>query len=265
MLFIISSFSTRKDEFIVIPYKSFTTGEVLEYKLSYGLFAVGKAQMKVHDGYYNINGRECYRVDIFGKTSGAIDWVARINDNWGAYIDTAALVPHISYRKIEEGKYRKNEVVKFDHTTDMIEAKVINNKTGDFKEPEYFQAPDNIRDMIAGFFYLRSIDYDSLAIGEYITIDAFFEDTLYDFTIQYKGKDEVKTKAGKFNAIRLEPVMPDNQLFAGENAVTVWLSDDLNKIPLKAEVNLVIGRASCELIKYEGLKNKPNDVLGNEF
>lgn len=255
LLLIISSFSDRKEEFVTVNHQSFTSGEVLEFKLSYGMFVVGKAQMKIHKGSYNINGRECYRMDIFGKTSGAVDWVAKINDNWGAYVDTAALVPHMSYRKIEEGKYRKNEVVKFDHSTNMIEAKVVDRETGDFKEPEYFQAPDNIRDIISGFLYLRSIDYDSLNPGDYFKVDAFFEDTMYDFTIQYKGKEEIKTKVGKFNAIRLEPVMPDNQLFAGENAVTVWFSDDLNKIPLKAEVNLVVGKAACEIISFEGLRN----------
>lgn len=256
ILLLTSSFiEARKEAFIHIPHESFTTGEVLEYKLNYGVFAVGKAQMKVHNGYYKINGRDCYRVDIFGKTSGAVDWVARVNDNWGAYIDTAALVPHISYRKIEEGRYRKNEVLKFDHITDMIEAKVINNETGDFKEPEYFQAPDNVRDIIGGLFYLRTLDFNLLEKDSIISVKAFFEDTLYDFEIRYVGKEEIKIKTGKFDAIKLVPIMPDNKLFAGENAITVWLSDDLNKVPLKAEANLLIGRASCELIKFEGLRN----------
>lgn len=253
---LVSSFTEVKEEKLAyIPHESFTTGEVLEYKLNYGLFAVGKAQMKVHDGYYKINGRDCYRVDVFGKTSGAIDWVAKVNDNWGAYIDTAALVPHISYRKIEEGRYRKNEVIKFDHDTDMIEAKVINNETGDFKEPEYFQAPDNIRDIIGGIFYLRTLDFNGLEEGAMVTLKAFFEDTIYDFEIIYAGKEEIKTKAGKFNALKLVPIMPDNKLFAGENPITVWFSDDLNRVPLKVEANMLIGKASCELIKFEGLRN----------
>lgn len=256
IVFIGSSFAeVDKETFVAVPQKSFGVGEVLEYKLSYGAFTVGKAQMKVHDLYYKINGRDCYRIDIFGRTSGAVDWVARVNDNWGAYIDTAALVPHISYRKIEEGRYRKNEILKFDHTTDMVEAKVINNDTGDFKEPEYFQVPDNVRDIVGGLFYLRTFDFSEIAEGDIISMEAFFEDTVYDFEIRYMGKDEIKTRAGKFNAFKLVPIMPDNKLFAGEDAIAVWFSDDTNKIPLKVEANLVIGKASCELIKYEGLRN----------
>lgn len=244
------------DNYEVIDQNSFTKGEVLEYKVKYSFFIVGKAQIKIHDNFYRINGRDCYRVDVYGKTSGAVDWVARVNDNWGAYVDTAALVPHISYRKIEEGSYRKNELIKFDHTTNMIEAKVVDKKTGLFKEPEYIQAPDNIRDIVGGMMYLRSLDFDQYEKEDIITVDAFFEDTVYDFQIIYKGKEEVKTSVGTFNTFKLVPIMPDNKLFAGENPISVWFSDDENQIPIKVEADMVIGKAGCEIINYKGLKNE---------
>lgn len=239
-----------------IHHNSFTKGEVLEYKVKYSFITVGKAQIKVHDNYYKINGRGCYRIDVFGATSGAIDWVAKVDDNWGAYVDTAALVPHISYRKIKEGSYRKNELVKFDHVTNMIAVKVVDKETGLFKEPEFIQAPNNIRDIVGGLMYLRALDFNQLDKGEIISVDAFFEDTVYDFKIIYAGKELLKTKVGEVNAIKLVPIMPDNDLFRGENPIAVWLSDDENKIPLKVEAEMVIGKAGCEIIGYSGLKNE---------
>lgn len=239
----------------VIP-NNFTKGELLEYKVSFGLFTVGKAQMKMYENIYNVNGRGCYKLDIHGKTSGAVDWVAKVNDNWGAYIDTAALVPHISYRNIQENNYRKKEIVKFDHTTNMVEAKVLDNKTGEFKAPEYYQAPENVRDMIGGYLFLRAVDFSRVKKGDTLVINAFFENTFYDFSIVYKGKEEVKTKVGSFRALKLVPIMPDNKLFAGENSITLWLSDDESKIPLKISANMFIGSAGCELVKYKGVKNE---------
>src|SRR5690606_13218970 len=134
-----------------------------------------------------------------GRTSGAVDWVARVNDNWGAYIDTAALVPHISYRKIEEGRYRQNEVLKFAHNTDMVEAKVINNATGDFKEPEDFQVPNNVRDIVGGLFYPRTFAFNGFSVGDTMTMEAFFEDTVYDFEIRNIGTAGMRSRAGKCN------------------------------------------------------------------
>lgn len=239
----------------VIPF-SFSKGEMLEYKVNFGIFTVGKAQMKVYEGTYNINGRPCYKLDVFGKTSGAVDWVAKINDNWGGYVDTAALLPHISYRNIQENNYRKKEVVKFDHNSNMVETKVLNNQTGEFKEPEYFLAPENVRDMMGGYLFLRSINFDTLNVGDSLAVNAFFENTVYDFVILYQGKEKIKTKVGTFRAIKLVPVMPNNKIFAGENSISVWFSDDENRIPLKINANMFVGSASIEIISFKGLKNE---------
>ena len=257
---VISAFTMKSDDNIYRPvsHDNFTGGEVLEYKVSYGMFSVGKAQIKISEDQYKINGRDCYKIDVFGKTTGAVDWVAKVNDNWGAYVDSAALVPHIAYRYLEEGSYRKKEIIKFDHTTDMAEAKVMDKKTGEFKEPKYYKTPDNVRDMVGGFMYLRTIDFNKLNVGDIVELDAFFEDTAYDFNIMYQGKDVVRTKLGKINTFKLIPLMPDNKIFDGENSITVWLSDDENKVPVRIEADMFMGKAGCEIIKYDGLVHEIN-------
>ena len=237
---------------------SFAKGENLEFKLHFGIFTVGKAKIEVHPQVYDINDKSCYKVDVYGWTTGAVGLLAKVDDNWGAYIDSTHLLPQISWRNIKEGKYRKNELVNFDHSNDVVEAKVIDNKTGKFKDPVYYDAPNNTRDIIGGYMHIRHIDYKGLDKLDTIRMNAFFEDTIYDFRIMYMGKDRVKTKAGEFNTIKLIPIMPENKLFSGENPITMWLSDDKNRILLKAEASMVIGKAGVELTKFEGLKNRPN-------
>ena len=243
-----------------LSYKSFARGEKLEYKVSYGIFNIGEAQMLIDDKFYRINHRECYKVDIFGKTTGMVDWVANVDDQWGAYVDSSALVPHISYRKIREGGYKKDEVVRFDHKVNLIEAKVKNKKTGEYKEPMVYIAPKGVRDMLAGYLYLRTIDFASMPVGNVFKISGFFEDSFYELDIKYKGKDKIKTKAGKFKAIKLEPIMPDNKLFDGEDSILAWISDDENKIPLKIQAKMFIGNVGVELKSYENVNNPVSKV-----
>jgi len=246
-----------------VPQNSISTGEHLEYKVNFGIFTVGKADMMIYPEYYKINNRDCYKVDVNGRTTGVVNWLADVNDNWGAYVDTEALVPHISWRNIQEGKYIKKEVVNFDHSKDQVEAKVVNNKTGEFKEPKYYDAPNNVRDLIGGFLFVRSIDYSNLAEGEEVGMHAFFEDTVYNFQVRYLGKEVVKTKAGKFKAVKLQPLMPNNEVFNGRHSISLWLSDDKNKIPLKAEASMFIGNARVELVDYKGLKNESSRIDKN--
>jgi hypothetical protein len=183
-----------------------------------------------------------------------------VDDQWGAYIDTIALVPHMSYRKIREGKYKKDEVVSFNHERGKIEAKVLNQKTGQYKEPKSYDAPPQVRDLIAGFMYMRTQDFSKVKVNDTIVVKGFFEDTLYELKILYKGKETVKTKAGKFNAIVLKPLMPDNKMFSGENSITAWFSDDKNRIPIKISANMFIGSAGVELTSYKGLRNPINRI-----
>lgn len=252
--------STRNDVYQRVPNKSFTRGEVLRFKMSYGIFTVGRGSAQIHSDYFEMNDRDCYKVDVYGKTVGVVDWVADVDDHWGAYIDTAALVPHQFYRRIREGRYKKDEWTNFDHEEGKIEVKVLDNKTGKLKEPQYYEAPRNVRDMIGGFLYLRTMDLSKTNPGDTIVIKGFFEDTFYALKVLYKGKDVVKTKAGKFNAIKIVPIMPKNKIFDGENSVTAWFSDDRNRIPLKINAEMFIGSAGVELTSYEGLRNEVNLV-----
>ncbi|MFN3840249.1 MAG: DUF3108 domain-containing protein [Cyclobacteriaceae bacterium] len=252
--------SERNDIYPFVKNESFTRGETLEYKMHYGIFNIGKGVVKIHDEYTVMNDRKCFRVDVFGRTTGMVDWVADVNDQWGAYIDTAALVPHMSYRKIREGKYKKDEVILFDHLNGKITAKVVNQKTGKYKEPLYYDAPAQVRDLIGGFMFMRTHDYSKFKLNDTVTVSGFFEDTFYNLKILYKGKETLKIKAGKFRAVILKPIMPDNKLFSGENSITIWFSDDKNFIPLKVSANMFIGSAGVELTSYSRLRNPVNLV-----
>ena len=261
-LLLFSGFTQDENSDIYPPVKndSFKKGEVIKFKMTYGIFTVGKGSAQIQGNTFKVNDRDCYKVDVYGKTVGMVDWVADVDDQWGSYIDTAALVPHMFYRKIREGHYKKDEQTLFSHKNKKIEVKTIDNETGKFKESKYYEAPPQVRDMVAGFLLLRVMDLSKKKVGDTIVVTGFFEDEFYKFKILYNGKRVVKTKVGKIRAIEFVPVMPKNKIFDGENSVTAWFSDDKNRIPIKINANMFIGSAGVELTEYSGLKNPLNIV-----
>lgn len=248
-----------RELFPAVRNDSFQRGEVINFKMTYGFFTVGKGSARIHPEYHKVNDRYCFKVDVTGKTVGMVDWVADVDDKWGAYIDTAALVPHQFYRKIREGRYRKDEWTNFDHEAGKIEVQTI-GKDGKMREPKYYDAPPNVRDMIGGFLYLRIMDFSRIKVNDTVTMSGFFEDEFYKFRIIYRGKETVKLKIGKVRALVFEPVMPKNKLFDGENSVRAYFSDDRNRIPLKIDAKMFIGSAGVELTSYSGLKHPLNKV-----
>ena len=226
-----------------INQKSFLPVDIIEYRLNFSIFTVSKAKYIVQDQIYNINNRPAYKVDIYGNTSGLVDWITHVEDHWGAYIDTTSLLPHKTYRNIIEGRYRKNEIVNFDHNTGKIEVQELDQETRLFKEPQLFESPAKyIYDMLGGILLIRSIDFDTLQVGDTIKVNAFFQDTFYNFRTVFKKRKVIKTKVGKFRALAMVTLMPENSIFEeGESSVTFWISDEENKVPLLIRAKMLIG------------------------
>jgi hypothetical protein len=261
LFLILSGFVSESQDvfFPVVRNESFRRGEVIDYKMTYGFFTVGRGTARIDREYYMVNDRYCFKVDVHGRTVGMVDWVADFDDKYQAYIDTAALVPHQFYRKIREGSYKKDEWTNFDQIKNKIEVKTI-GKNGKLREPKYYDAPPNVRDIIGGFLYLRIMDFRNLKINDTVTVTGFFEDEFYKMNIIYRGKETVRLKVGKVRALVFTPVMPKNKLFEGEDSITAYFSDDKNRIPLKIDAKMFVGSAGVELTGFSGLKNPLNII-----
>lgn len=248
--------SESNQNYPVVSNNSFKRGEFLKYRVNFGIFTVGEATTQVDNKTYLMNGRPCYKIDAFGSTSGWVSWLSKVDDNWGAYVDTAAIVTHVSYRNIKEGHYRKEEYITYDHEHNKADVKVKNKTTGVFEAPKTYNTPAAVRDIVAGFMYLRVINFDKHKKGDTITVSGFFEDTAYKMQIIYFGKEKIHTNFGKMRCHKLVPIVPDNKLFDGKNSVTAWLSDDLNQVPIKVQAKMFIGSTGLELEQFGGLRNQ---------
>ncbi|MDQ3394073.1 MAG: DUF3108 domain-containing protein [Bacteroidota bacterium] len=256
MVLLLAGFINNNDShYKKIENKSFTTGELLEYRIHYGMINAAVASLSVSENVFFINNRPCYKIDIHGKSVGLFDLVSRINNNYGSYLDTSAIVPHKFYRYIEEGKYRHNEVVDFDHIKDEATTAKLDKKTKKTLERRNQTVPDNIQDMVSGFYFLRTMDFSKTKKGEIITINSFYNGEVYDFKIRFIGREEIKTKIGNFNTIVFSPIMPENKLFDGENSIKMWISDDNNKIPIKIKASMFIGAVEIDIKSYTNARN----------
>lgn len=243
-----------KDDYRQLNQKNFLRGEVLSYRFHYGFVSAGSADIEVQPLLYRVNNRICYRMHVNGRTTGTADFLFHVRNQYGSYIDTAAMIPQKSYRFIQEGKYKLNEVCEYDHATNTVKR----NKNG--KEDFSYKVPDNVQDIVSSYYYLRTLDFAKMQIGEVITLKSFLEDTTINFSMQYLGKETINTDIGKVKAIVISPMMPKNKLFDGKNAVKAWFSDDDNMIPLKAEAKMFVGSVKMDITTYKGLRNPLNII-----
>ncbi|WP_221393128.1 DUF3108 domain-containing protein [Dyadobacter sp. NIV53] len=231
----------------VVPNRSFGFGEKVEYRVHYGFINAAEAKVEVDKKITMVNNRPCYKINVYGRTVGPFDLITRVRDTWRSYIDTSAILPHAFYQSVQENKYRKEETTVFNHDRDQaVSSKKDESKT--------YNVPNNIHDIVSGYFFLRTLNFDKITEGEVIEVPTFFDGEIYKLKIRYVGKDVIKTKFGKTRVLRLNPLIPDNKLFKGEGAMRLWVSDDANKIPLKVKVELVIGSLEMDIKSYKGLR-----------
>lgn len=253
-------------EDVVPPYRhianeSFGVGECLEYSVHYGWFDAGQATMKIDKEVHEVNGRPCYKIDIAGESKGLLYLFLKLKNHLGTYLDTSALVSQHFYRYIQEGKYRKNERVSFDHEKKLAVVERLDDNTSEPLDTVAFSVSDNIQDIASSWYTLRTLDFSRAQVGDVFSTAVFFDDILYEeFKIRFLGRKALKTKVGTFNALVLAPVVPfasgGTSIFDGENSVELFLSDDENKIPLKVKIKLLIGAVEIDLAKYQGLKHE---------
>lgn len=242
-------------EYALSEEPPFRQGEEIEMKATIGFIKAAEAQFKINDVIYTVNNRPTFRIDIYARTSGVFDFFSPVRDNWGTYYDTARLVPQQFYRYIKEGRFRKNEILYFDHDNDSVKVAKLHKETRRLEKTIDHSVVDNVQDMVSGYYYLRAIDFNKIDEGEIITINTFFDDKEQPFRVKFIGRETIKTKVGNVKALIFVPIIEKDSLFEEKNTIRVWLSDDLNKIPLKFQAKIYVGYLKVELKKVKNLRH----------
>lgn len=229
-------------------------GEVLEFRLSYGWFTVGRAKWTTDVQDYK--GESCYKALVTARSSGMLGVFAKVDDEWGEYARVSDWLPKMAWRDLEEGKYLLDEKTHFDYETGKITYERI--RKGQVKPTEILDIDKERVGMLGGFMQMRSVDYSKYKAGDKIKIDAFFEGEQYELEVIYKGKERIRSKVGRLNAHKIIPRLPENRLFPGKDPITIWVSADKNQLPLRADARMSFGTAYVELTGYKNVKFGPD-------
>jgi hypothetical protein len=232
-----------------INYKSFAAGEKLTYRLHYGAIDAGEATLRVEKSSKKVRDRELLHVIGEGKSISAFDWFFKVRDRYESYIDKDGVFPWLFIRRIDEGGFKLSQ----DYTFYQHKKKVTDGK-------KTFNVPENVQDMISAFYYARTIDFSKAKPGDIFTINTFVDNEIFPMKIKYAGKETIKIRNGKYRCMKFYPVIQTGRIFKHEEDLSVWISDDGNKIPILAKAKILVGSIKMELTDYENLANPISKV-----
>ncbi|WP_294736710.1 DUF3108 domain-containing protein [uncultured Flavobacterium sp.] len=236
----------------VFSQSAFDTGEYFKFRIHYGIVNAGYATLEVKEAVRD--NKKVYHVVGKGRTTGMTRFFFKVNDNYESYFDKETILPCQYVRKINEGGYTKNQEGFFDQKNNTVLVKDYKNKT-----EKTISVPLGVQDMVSTFYYLRNHpDVDKMKVGEFIDVDMFFDDETTKFKLKFIGRETISTKFGKVKAMVFRPYVQAGRVFKEEESLTVWISDDKNKIPLRIKASLAVGSLKADLKEYKGLSHPFN-------
>ena len=52
-------------------------------------------------------------------------------------------------------------------------------------------------------------------------------------------------------------MLQEGRVFKEKEDMTVWISDDKNRLPVRVQTNILVGSIKMDLVDYQNLKNEP--------
>lgn len=228
---------------------AFKSGEKLGYKLKYGIFTAAEAHLRVEDSPVKFDNKPGYHIIADGVTAGTFDVFYKVRNRYESFVDQKTLLPNYYTENRHESSYRHTDKVTFDHDKEVIKA----------AKGEY-PFTGKVFDFVSAYYFARCLDVSKIKVGEIIELRYFLEDGIHALTITYMGKERVKCPLGTFNCLKFNPTIIPGRIFRKDSKLYLWITDDANRIPVKAHVEVVVGSLTMDLTSAAGLKYPLNPV-----
>ena len=232
----------------------FKAGEKLEYRVHYGIFNASYASLSLSKK--DSLDDENLLASGYGKTIGLARLFFKVEDYYSSYFDNEKVSPVFFKRNTYEGGYTKDLEISFDSQGNK--ASVNNIKKGTL---EVIPTEENVQDLISSLYYLRkNFSPNSIEVGDYYSINMFYDSKNRELALKYLGKEVINTKFGKVECLKLMPATDRSRIFKGEGSITMWLTNDKNKIPIRIQADLLVGSIKADLEKFSRIAN-PLEII----
>lgn len=221
----------------------FQVGEQLGYKLRYGPITAAEANIRVESTDVKFDNKPVYHLVAEGRTAGSFNVFYKVRNRYDSYIDKTDLSPYLYTENIREANYRRTDRARFYQD----EKKIVSNKGT-------FRGDGQTFDVLSAYYFARSLDISRLSVGAKFSMDYFLDDGVTKLEVKYVGKERVKTSLGYFNCLKFSPSIQPGRIFRKDSKLYLWITDDGNRIPVKAQVEILVGSVTLELTSAKGLK-----------
>ncbi len=232
----------------------FDSKEKATYEVYYkwGFMWVSAGWVKFSATQSTYKDKQAFHLYSQGKSYPKWDWFYKVNDIYESYIHPNNFTPYYFSRQVEEKNDKYSETLAFSddivQVNKHIEGQTQSAKTITKKNPCAI-------DPITMIYKARSIPFETFEIGQKYALSLIIDGEEHQTFIRYQGKEVKSVKGkGKYNALKFSALLVEGTMFKGGEDLTVWVTDDKNRVPLVIQSEVLVGSINAVLSSFSGLK-----------
>lgn len=226
---------------------AFKAGEKISYDLYYnwGVLWIhaGNAHFSAYHTTYK--NQPSYLFSATGSSLKSFDKFFLVRDTFVSIINKETFLPTYYKRVVREDSYWAQDEYWFKNLSDNKVSVVTDCKRrkGE-RNIDTLSLHNSVTDLVTAIYKVRNTDFSKLKKNERIAFSIIFDDDdkQYDLSLTYLGKEQIELRNGeKYNCIKLKPQVIKGDVFKQEDAMTIWITDDPNRIPMMIEAKIRVG------------------------
>jgi hypothetical protein len=218
----------------------FPTGQTLHYAAEWRLWNAGVATVKMETA-----GSE-QKISATADSIGFVSLLYKVADRFEAYSDRKSWCSTHIYKHSEEGLHKRDTNIRFDQLQRKAVLDEKNLRNNETKHTEQ-DIPGCVTDVISAIFYVGS---QQLEPGKSYTFPLNDGGKTVDVRAYVRAREDIKTDAGTFHTIRVEPEAESGPL-KGKGKAWIWYTDDAAHTPVQMRTRMFWGMLTFKLTRIE--------------
>lgn len=234
----------------------FVVGEKVAYEVYYnwGFIWVnaGKVNFTVNPGLFN--GKAVYHFVSEGTSKPNYDWLYKVRDRYESKVTIEGFQPLWFQRDTDEGNFKVDE--EYHYLSEKNQVAFSLTDTDNPLVKDTLNIEPCTFDVITMVYYARTLDFSKYNKNDKIPINVLIDGEAHNLYIRYLGTEVIETREKKkFECIKFKPLLVEGSIFKGGEDMTVWVTNDKNKIPILVEAKIIVGSIKAYLTKTQDLKH----------
>ncbi|MFO7940288.1 MAG: DUF3108 domain-containing protein [Bacteroidales bacterium] len=237
------------------PHRSYQAGEHIQYRAVYnwGVLWLNAGTVDFYVSDTTFKGEKALKFESIGRSYPSYDWFFKVRDTFISIVPHSSSQPLFFTRKTSEGGYKVNNWVDYNYSDKELVAKTENSD----KKASIDTIPmlNDVYDVISGVYRTRNISFERCRINDTIPISMIIDGVVEKLYLRYLGREVLKTRDGRsFRTIKFSSLLVKGTIFKGGEDLTVWVTDDRNRIPIMVEAKILVGNVKALFVDAKGLK-----------